>query len=150
MLIGYARVSTTEQNLDLQLDALRKAGCTDANIFIDKITGTKQERPGLNEALSHLRSGDTFVVWRLDRLARSLSPLLRQLTISPLSGSPSAASRRTLTPPPQPDSSSSTSSGHWRSLSATSSRSAPSPDLSQPEPEGKPEDDPNEARRRQR
>jgi len=66
MLIGYARVSTTEQNLDLQLDALRKAGCTDTNIFTDKITGTKQEQPGLNDALSHLRPGDTFVVWRLD------------------------------------------------------------------------------------
>src|SRR5215210_2254101 len=76
MLIGYARVSTTEQNLDLQLDALRKAGCTDANIFTDKITGTKQERPELSVALSHLRPGDTLVVWRLDRLARSLTHLI--------------------------------------------------------------------------
>src|SRR3954453_21596338 len=76
MLIGYARVSKIEQNLDLQLDALRNAGCADANIFTDKITGTKQERPGLNEALSHLRPGDTFVVWRLDRLARSLTNLI--------------------------------------------------------------------------
>jgi DNA invertase Pin-like site-specific DNA recombinase len=61
MLIGYARVSTTEQNLDLQLDALRKAGCIDAHIFTDKITGTKQERPGLTQALSYLRPGDTLV-----------------------------------------------------------------------------------------
>src|ERR687884_447917 len=76
MLIGYARVSTTEQNLDLQLDALRKAGCDDTHIFTDKITGTKQERPGLTDALSHLRPGDTLVVWRLDRLARSLSHLI--------------------------------------------------------------------------
>src|ERR687884_378303 len=76
MLIGYARVSTTEQNLDLQLDALRKAGCDDAHIFTDKITGTKQERPGLTDALSHLRPGDALVVWRLDRLARSLSHLI--------------------------------------------------------------------------
>src|SRR5215212_6518372 len=76
MLIGYARVSTTEQNLDLQLDALRKAGCDDAHIYTDKITGTKQERPGLTEALSHLRPGDTLVVWRLDRLARSLTNLI--------------------------------------------------------------------------
>src|SRR5918912_2056292 len=76
MLIGYARVSTTEQNLDLQLDALRKAGCIEAHIYTDKITGTKQERPGLTEALSHLRPGDIFVVWRLDRLARSLTHLI--------------------------------------------------------------------------
>src|SRR5215212_8974841 len=76
MLIGYARVSTTEQNLDLQLDALRNAGCSDTHIFTDKITGTKEERPGLTEALSHLRPGDTFVVWRLDRLARSLTNLI--------------------------------------------------------------------------
>jgi DNA invertase Pin-like site-specific DNA recombinase len=76
MLIGYARVSTTEQNLALQRDALRKAGCTDAHIFTDKITGTKEERPGLTIALSHLRPGDTLVVWRLDRLARSLTHLI--------------------------------------------------------------------------
>src|SRR5918911_1500047 len=76
MLIGYARVSTTEQNLDLQLDALRKAGCDDAHIFTDKITGTKQERPGLTDARSHLRPGDTLVVWRLDRLAPSPSHLI--------------------------------------------------------------------------
>jgi DNA invertase Pin-like site-specific DNA recombinase len=76
MLIGYARVSTNEQNLDLQLDALKKEGVSDAQIFTDKITGTKAERPGLTEALSHLRAGDTLVVWRLDRLARSLSNLI--------------------------------------------------------------------------
>src|SRR5918911_154641 len=69
-------MTTAEQNLDLQLDALRKVGCEDARIFTDKITGTKQERPGLNDALSHLRPGDTLVVWRLDRLARSLSHLI--------------------------------------------------------------------------
>jgi DNA invertase Pin-like site-specific DNA recombinase len=56
MLIGYARVSTTEQNLDLQLDALRKAGCTDTNIYTDKITGTKQERPGLREVAGQIRT----------------------------------------------------------------------------------------------
>lgn len=68
MLIGYARVSKNEQNLDLQRDALRKAGCQEKNIYTDKISGTKAERVGLAQALSHLRVGDTFVVWRLDRL----------------------------------------------------------------------------------
>lgn len=76
MLIGYARVSTNEQNLNLQRDALKKEGVQDPDIYTDKITGTKAERPGLNEALSHLRTGDTLVVWRLDRLARSLSHLI--------------------------------------------------------------------------
>ena len=75
MLIGYARVSKNEQNLDLQRDALIKAGCREKNIFTDKITGTKQERKGLEQALTHLREGDTFVVWRLDRLGRSLKHL---------------------------------------------------------------------------
>jgi DNA invertase Pin-like site-specific DNA recombinase len=70
MNIGYARVSTDEQNLDLQRDALQKADCT--QIFTDHISGTKAERKGLNDALSHLREGDTLVVWRLDRLGRSL------------------------------------------------------------------------------
>src|SRR5712692_1162763 len=80
MLIGYARVSTNEQNLDLQRDALRKAGVTAKHIFTDKITGTKAERPGLEQALSHLREGDTFVVWRLDRLGRSLKHLIETVT----------------------------------------------------------------------
>jgi DNA invertase Pin-like site-specific DNA recombinase len=78
MLIGYARVSTEEQNLDLQRDALQKAGCS--RIFTDHISGTKARRPGLEEALSHLRSGDTFVVWRLDRLGRSLRHLIDAVT----------------------------------------------------------------------
>ncbi len=80
MLIGYARVSTNEQNLDLQRDALRKAGVAPKNIFTDKITGTKEERPGLAEALSHLREGDALVVWRLDRLGRSLKHLIETVT----------------------------------------------------------------------
>jgi len=77
MLIGYARVSKTEQHLELQLDALNKAGCE--QIFTDKITGSKTERKGLEEALSHLRNGDTLVVWRLDRLGRSLKHLIDTL-----------------------------------------------------------------------
>ena len=80
MLIGYARVSTHEQNLDLQRDALRKAGVSAKNLYTDKITGTKEERPGLAEALSHLREGDTLDVWRLDRLGRSLKHLIETVT----------------------------------------------------------------------
>src|SRR6266571_1387061 len=80
MLIGYARVSKNEQNLDLQRDALLKAGCAEKNIFTDKITGTKAERKGLDAALTHLREGDTLVVWRLDRLGRSLKHLIETVT----------------------------------------------------------------------
>jgi DNA invertase Pin-like site-specific DNA recombinase len=80
MLIGYARVSTNEQTLDLQEDALLKAGVSAKDIYTDKITGTKAARPGLEQALSHLRAGDTFVVWRLDRLGRSLKHLIETVT----------------------------------------------------------------------
>ena len=78
MLIGYARVSTDDQNLDLQRDALQKASCE--QIFTDTVSGTKAERKGLTEALSHLREGDTLVVWRLDRLGRSLRHLIDTVT----------------------------------------------------------------------
>jgi DNA invertase Pin-like site-specific DNA recombinase len=78
MLIGYARVSTHEQTLNLQQDALKTAGCE--QIFTDRVSGTKAERKGLTEALSHLREGDTFVVWRLDRLGRSLRHLIDTIT----------------------------------------------------------------------
>jgi DNA invertase Pin-like site-specific DNA recombinase len=80
MLIGYARVSTNEQYLDLQRDALRKAGVAAKDIFTDKVTGITSERPGLSQALSHLRERDTFVVWRLDRLGRSLKHLIETVT----------------------------------------------------------------------
>ncbi len=78
MLIGYARISTQDQTLSLQQDALEKAGCV--RIFTDTVSSTKQERKGLTEALSHLRSGDTLVVWRLDRLGRSLRHLIDTIT----------------------------------------------------------------------
>jgi DNA invertase Pin-like site-specific DNA recombinase len=72
--IGYARVSADEQNLALQLDALKKSGCD--RVFTDKASGTRVVRPGLDDALSHLRSGDTLVVWKLDRLGRSVKGLV--------------------------------------------------------------------------
>ena len=74
MKIGYARVSTIDQNLDLQIDALKKAEC--GRIFQEKITGTKTERPQLQEAIDYARPKDILVVWKLDRLGRSLSNLL--------------------------------------------------------------------------
>lgn len=74
MLIGYARVSTDEQNLALQTDALEVAGCV--RIFTDKLSGSRLDRPGLADALSHLRSGDTLVVWKLDRLGRTVRQLV--------------------------------------------------------------------------
>jgi len=72
--IGYARVSTEGQNLDLQLDALTDAGCT--KIFRDVISGSRSDRPELEQALDYLRPGDNFVVWRLDRLGRSVKHLI--------------------------------------------------------------------------
>lgn len=74
MLIGYARVSTHEQNLDMQIDALKQAGCQ--KIYTDKISTLKEERKGLNEALEYLRPGDVLVVWKLDRLGRTLKQLI--------------------------------------------------------------------------
>lgn len=74
MLIGYARVSTHNQNLDLQLDELKKAGVE--KIYQEKITGVKIDREELNKLKTHLRAGDTVIVWKLDRLGRSLKDLV--------------------------------------------------------------------------
>ncbi len=78
MIIGYARVSTQDQNLELQLDALEKAGCEET--FHEKITGKSKERPELNLCFKTLRKGDVLVVWKLDRLARSLKDLVEILS----------------------------------------------------------------------
>jgi DNA invertase Pin-like site-specific DNA recombinase len=74
MFVGYARVSTQDQHLDLQQDALRQAGCT--RIIVDRVSGTVAERPGLVKLKEILRANDTLVVWRLDRLGRSLKDLI--------------------------------------------------------------------------
>lgn len=77
MNIGYARVSTIDQNLDLQIDALKAAGCE--KIFTDRITGTKFDRPELNQLKKILRKGDTVVVWKLDRMGRGLRDLIKTM-----------------------------------------------------------------------
>src|SRR5580700_10762822 len=77
MKIGYARVSTLEQNLDLQLQALKKAGCR--RIFQEKISASTGNRPEFQRMLDQIRAGDTIVVWKLDRLARSTRDLLETM-----------------------------------------------------------------------
>lgn len=77
--VGYARVSTEDQRLDLQLDALRKAGVKEDNLHIEKISATSKKRPALELAIKDLHEGDTFLVWRLDRLARSMRDLYARL-----------------------------------------------------------------------
>ncbi len=78
MLIGYARVSTHDQNLDLQKDALEKAGCE--KIYVEQASGSSSSRPELEKTIEMLREGDTLVVWRLDRLGRSLKHLIELVT----------------------------------------------------------------------
>jgi len=75
-MIGYARVSKAAQDLNLQLDALRQQGCQRDDIFVDKIGGAKTERPGLDACLATLERGDVLLVWRLDRLGRSMPHLV--------------------------------------------------------------------------
>lgn len=93
MLVGYARVSTDDQNLDLQHDALRGVGCE--KIYDDRKSGAQADRPGLSTVLEMARHGDTVVVWRLDRLGRSLKRISSawSRSLKPR-GSACAASRR--------------------------------------------------------
>ena len=77
MLLGYARVSTIDQNLALQRDALAEAGCQ--KIFTEQMSGAVTDRPALHEALAFARSGDTLIVWKLDRLARSMKQLIETI-----------------------------------------------------------------------
>jgi DNA invertase Pin-like site-specific DNA recombinase len=79
LLVGYARVSTEDQSLDLQTDALTAAGVKRDNLHVEKVSGASTKRPALDYAIKDLREGDTFVVWRLDRLARSMRQLYGRL-----------------------------------------------------------------------
>jgi DNA invertase Pin-like site-specific DNA recombinase len=79
MLVGYARVSTQDQNPALQLDALKAAGCE--KVFVEKASGAQRDRPELLAALDYLRAGDSLVVWKLDRLARSLKQLIETVEL---------------------------------------------------------------------
>jgi DNA invertase Pin-like site-specific DNA recombinase len=80
MLLGYARVSTDDQKLDLQRDALIKAGVQPNHIYEDKLSGARSDRPGLDAVLKAARDGDTLVVWRLDRLGRTMVDLIKLVT----------------------------------------------------------------------
>src|ERR1700729_392236 len=79
MKIGYARVSTADQHLRMQEDALRSAGCEE--IFTDVVSGVKSQRAGLDKVLAYVREGDTLVVWKLDRLGRSIQHLIQLITL---------------------------------------------------------------------
>ena len=109
MLLGYARVSTQEQDLALQLDALKTGGCS--RVFEEKASGAQRERPALQAALEYRREGDTLVVWKLDRLARSLEQLIE--TVEEF-----GTRKRRSIPPRRVASWCSTSSPPWPSSSA--------------------------------
>jgi hypothetical protein len=129
-LLGYSRVSTRDQDPALQLDALTDAGCS--RIFTDHASGTVADRPELTRALDHLRPGDTLIVWRLDRLGRSLRHLIDRSTRSRSGGSASAASASQSTPPHREAGSSSTCSVPWLNSSeicCVSARTLGSPPL---------------------
>ena len=122
-LVGYARVSTQDQHPDLQRDALAAAGCT--RIFEDTASGARTDRPGLAQVLDYVRDGDVLVVWKLDRLGRSLSHLIETIAALQKGASAFARSPRRSTPPPPAVAWSSTFSAPSASSSATSSASAP-------------------------
>jgi DNA invertase Pin-like site-specific DNA recombinase len=118
MLIGYARVSTQDQNLELQTEALAKAGCK--KIFEDKISGSRAERPGLAKAQESLREGDTLVVWKLDRLGRGVKNLVDLVSELHKQGVQFKSLPTRSIRAPHPDASSSTSWPAWRKWSGSS------------------------------
>jgi DNA invertase Pin-like site-specific DNA recombinase len=116
-LLGYARVPTTDQQPQLQVDAMEQVGCY--RVFTETASGARTDRPSLAQVLDQLRPGDTLVVWKLDRLGRSLGHLVDTVTGLADRGVGSAASRRRSTPPPPAASSSSTCSPPWPNSNAT-------------------------------
>ena len=95
-LVGYARVGTGEQDLQLQLDALKAAGCDEVDIYTDKASGARGSRPGLDACIATLEPGDTLIVWRLDRLGRSMPHLVTLVDELLERGSASDRSRMVL------------------------------------------------------
>jgi DNA invertase Pin-like site-specific DNA recombinase len=129
MFVGYARISTIDQNLDMQKDALERAGCT--KIFTETASGAKVDRPILRDALGYVRDGDVLVVWKLDRLGRSLKQLIETVTelqergIEFKSLTENIDTTTSAGKPPVPVSSSSISSAPSLSLSVTLLESEP-------------------------
>ncbi len=123
-LLGYARVSTAEQTAALQQDALRAAGCS--RIWSDTASGTRTDRPQLAAVFDQLRVGDTLVVWRLDRLGRSLPHLIATIGDLEARGVGFKSVRSISTPPPPVAGWCSMCSGRSRASNVNSSRSAPS------------------------
>jgi DNA invertase Pin-like site-specific DNA recombinase len=117
MLIGYARVSTSDQDLALQLDALNAAGCE--HIATDKASGANTNRPGLTEVLGIARKGDTLVIWKLDRLGRTMKGLVDLAADLAARGMNCARSRTGSTPARIPDAYSFTSSAQSRRWSVS-------------------------------
>jgi hypothetical protein len=134
MLVGYARVLTKDQSPHLQLDALKSAGCE--KVFEEKASGAKRDRPELIAALGFMRAGDTLVVWKLDRLARSLKQLME--TVDDLSERGIGFRSLTETPRRRAAVWCSTSSGRSPSSSAASSANAPRQASTPPAPEAVP------------
>ena len=131
-LLGYARVSTTDQQPQLQIDALERAGCY--RVFTETASGARPDRPTLEQLLDQLRPGDTLVVWKLDRLGRSLRHLVDTVTSLAERGIGFRSLQKRSTPPPPVASSSSTSLPPWPSSNATSSANAPPPAWPPPGP----------------
>jgi DNA invertase Pin-like site-specific DNA recombinase len=131
-LLGYARVSTTDQHPQLQVDALQHAGCY--QVFSETASGARPDRPILEQVLDQLRPGDTLVVWKLDRLGRSLRHLVDTVTGLAERGVGFRSLQEAIDTTTPAASSSSTCSRPWPSSNATSSANTPQLGWPQPEP----------------